>query len=317
MPPPNRVTATVLLTAALALYLFLSASLNKDTDFTCPVCSTYGMVSVELGALSMRRVRVANVSFFVWDTPVVDWVMTGGGGEAKVMHALVSLLRANGSSGDVLDIGANTGIYGLVAASHGFNAFLFDYQPQCQEWQRAAIVINHLEHLAHVVPHALGRTDNLTLRVSPQIPCVGHLRASTAYTFHQQVEGLDPRSFYNITTKRLDDLYTGERVLLVKIDTEGFEAEVISGMTRLLREKRIANILMECSPVIWREFRMDRRRVAEEIAGLWDAGFTDVTFFRNQQEAGEDMHFANRSHFLDTLQRGNFEQNDVYLRLNT
>lgn len=284
---------------------------------SAPVSPAHDAGMAGIAAISMERVTIGDVSFFVWKSATTVWVMGGSGGETKVMRTFVQLLsgRATHDSGDVLDVGANSGIYGLLAASYGFNTLLFDLQPQCHTWLRAAIHVNRLDALARVMPYAIGRTNTQQLSVSNATPCIGALRPSTATTFSAQTAGIDRASFYSVTTRRLDDVYTGvRRIMLIKIDTEGFEAEIITGMTRLLAEGRVDNVIVECSPVIWREFNMDRARVAAEIAALWDAGLTNVTFFLNQGESGADLLIESRGQLVDTLRFRSFSQNDILFR---
>jgi FkbM family methyltransferase len=314
-----------LLTVATALFLFLreTSAVSPTVPLHVPLPATEGEEEEEeeapttnLTKLTVSITASSQVSFYVWNVPeVTQWVMGGSGGETKVMRTFVRVLTTTTSSstGDVLDVGANTGIYGMLAASLGFRTYLFDLQPACQVWQRAAIRANRLGHLAHVMPYALGRSGNSSsLRVSPLTPCVGNLRPSTAEaSFRKQTTAVDPGSFFDVPIRPLDEVYEGERVLLAKIDTEGFEAEVLGGMQRLLAERRVQHIVVECSPTIWVEHRMERARVAREIAALWDAGFTDVTFFLNSGEPGEDIHFRNRQHLLDTLLQRPFYQNDI------
>ncbi len=301
----------VLLVVIVVVLVFWGASRPEEVPVVPPPALD---PFAALAALSLKRLHVGNISFFAWDAPVNEWLFGGGGSEHTIMHTFVRLLSPANvpRDGDVLDVGANSGVYGMVAASYGFRTYLFDLQPQCQAWQLAAAAVNRLEHLIHIVPGALGRDNDLVLQVSPLTPCVGQLRASTATTFQQHVRGIDPASFYPIRTRKLDDVYTGERIFLLKIDTEGFEAEILAGMLRLLTERRIENIILECSPVIWKEFGMVRVRVVNEIVALWDHGFTDVTFFLNSDEAGDDIVFTSRKHFRDTLMQRDFYQNDVY-----
>jgi len=297
---------------------FFSSSSSTETPLTSKTTEEIvpAEMLVDLEKLSLRRVHIpyTSVTFYAWDDSMIQWIFQGGGSEHKIMATLVSLFSSFG--GAFLDIGANTGIYSLLAASMGHDAFLFDLQPRCHSYQQAVALVNRLEERMHLMPYALGRDDKQRLRVSPNTGCDGGLRASTASSFVAHTKAVDPASFYEVTTRRLDALVDNETTILVaKIDVEGCEAEVLKGMTQLLKARRIKHILMECSPIIWREFYLNRAYIAEDLIVLWDYGFTDVTFLRNKKESGADIHFDNRTHLFETLRDYPFNQNDFYFRL--
>jgi FkbM family methyltransferase len=51
----------------------------------------------------------------------------------------------------VLDIGANTGFYGLFAASQGCQVYSFDPQPQCGRIIKQEILVNGFEeHMIYI-----------------------------------------------------------------------------------------------------------------------------------------------------------------------
>lgn len=272
-------------------------------------------------SLSILKVKLGAASFFVWNAEIITYITTGRAGESGVTQSFISKLGNPNSligqaKGDVLDIGANAGIYGLYAAAMGYNVYLFDLQPMCQRYINAAIAINRFDNLAMVMPYALGRNSKTKIKVSPLTPCQGNLRVSGSTKFEELTANIDRSTFYDISTNRLDDLYFGEYIRLLKIDTEGYEAEVIAGMTRLLQQRKIQTIVVEVTPIFWKEFGMNRREVAEEISGLWDYGFTKVKAWANTDIPNDkDILFLSKNELFTFLNDVDFLQQDLMFDL--
>ena len=275
----------------------------------------------QIQTIKFTKVSLPGASFFLWHTNMIDWVMKNNSGEGKVMetfHRLLYIEKTHYKNEIVVDIGANTGIYGLYAASLGYQTLLIDPQPACHLYQHIEITFNRLEHLVTVITNPLGRTSNVnTVKVSPQTPCVGDLRLSTSSQFSRLTSSADPASFSSVYIMRFDDIYQNQQtILLMKIDTEGFEADILIGMKRLLVNRQIKNIVVEITPLFWPEFGMDRLKVAEEIASLWDYGFTNALKFANNNDANKrDLMFNSKEELFNDLAYGNFVQNDFYFNL--
>jgi FkbM family methyltransferase len=72
----------------------------------------------------------------------------------------------------------------------------------------------------------------------------------------------------------LDDLLmdTNLHLTVVKIDTEGFEMQVLRSMRRLLQAKRVSHMVVEVTPVFWKRDGIAREAVYQEFEPLLGLG---------------------------------------------
>ena len=94
------------------------------------------------------------------------------------MWSLLAVRSSHGSStprGLVVDIGANEGFFGLLAASMGCRAYLFEPQPSCQRLLYAALLLNGFgTDVARVIPRPVS-SEATRMLVAPSAPCVGRI----------------------------------------------------------------------------------------------------------------------------------------------
>jgi FkbM family methyltransferase len=144
--------------------------------------------------------------------------------------------------GDVfIDVGANCGYYTTLAAllvGPTGRIFAFEPSPIASQVIEEMIKDSNLQNVL-LTKAAVGREPS---NVSLFLPTTRHLHSpSILYS--------DP-SFVPIKVPvlALDDFMPLEsisKIKLVKIDVEGYEPDVLSGMERLIKEKRIENIICE------------------------------------------------------------------------
>ncbi len=160
--------------------------------------------------------------------------------EAETLSVFERLARRGGT---VIDIGANTGLYSLLAcaASPQVRVIAFEPVPRLYEHLRRNVELNgwgkRIELHDSAVSDASGTADFVLPR--SQVPTSAHL-SSAAYRSH---EG----AVVTVPVARLDDVDTGDDVRLIKIDVEGAEDKVLAGMPKLLSQQR-PDIVIECLP---------------------------------------------------------------------
>ncbi len=148
--------------------------------------------------------------------------------------------------GKALDVGANIGyLTGLFAMRLGTRGMVhaFEPHPQIQQILKGNITRIGLNlKSAPVVMHtcALGDVTGSARLIESDYFKINHGTAKIS-------EGASDNEThsYSISMETLDKLFPVESFDLVKIDVEGFEARVLKGAERLLREKRIRHILYE------------------------------------------------------------------------
>ena len=150
---------------------------------------------------------------------------------------LIGSLLGNQSDGVFIDIGANVGqtLFDFVASGSRARYLGFEPNPRCVTYVDHLIRLNGLRN-ASVVPVALGsRPGIVKLLHSPdqQSDSGAFIEASIRPA---QATGHDFVSCH-VFDDVAQDLDSG-RILLCKIDVEGYETEVLVGMRRTLAEQR-------------------------------------------------------------------------------
>jgi FkbM family methyltransferase len=155
------------------------------------------------------------------------------------MRFLLDLLQA----GDTfVDVGANVGVYSLLAGSVA-GTEVWAYEPSTEARARLVenIELNWLSSRTRVRPVAAGATPGAS-RLTVGLDCTNHLvegeraPAGTGATEAVEVVRLD------------DDLRPRQPVALVKIDVEGHEAQVLDGARTLLAEAHPALVIEANDP---------------------------------------------------------------------
>ena len=253
---------------------------------------------VEIGyKASARVVRIAGTSFFVPDELESIPLVLSAPSEVAVLAVFKTVLH-HGSRCDsrnrrrstVLDIGANEGFFGLLAAAWGCLTYFFEPQPSCQAALRASLLLNHFDaDVARVVPLAVS-SEPREIVVSSTAPCVGQFpRHPRSYDARAKPLHLQKRSdrkrvtSINVTDvidspvllAKVDGMCTEARlqltrashcnrvclcadpglrhlILCVRLRTvEGGELSVIESMLPLLRRGLVRNVVVEITPGWW------------------------------------------------------------------
>jgi FkbM family methyltransferase len=135
----------------------------------------------------------------------------------------------------VIDVGANIGLYSLLAASRVGDGRVIALEPHpvASGRLRENVALNSMRNI-EVRAEAAGAESG-----------AARLTANFDTTNYIVLEGAPPDSI-GIPLIPLDDLVrSGEKVALVKIDAEGFEAAVLAGAGRLLAEASVTAWIVE------------------------------------------------------------------------
>lgn len=166
------------------------------------------------------------------------------------MGFVLHLLRP----GDLfVDVGANIGSYTVLASAVcGAETIAVEPDPGTLAALKRNIEVNRMGGLVTVVEAALGAAEG-TARFT-----VG-LDTMNKVTTNREAETQE------VAVKRLDDVLKARDPLLIKLDVEGFEAEVLSGGAAVLAKPSLIGIETEC-------------RDPEVIALLNAAGFEELYY---------------------------------------
>jgi len=198
----------------------------------------------------------------------------------------------------VLDIGANTGIYSLIAcaAHHETTVMAFEPVPRIYEQLQRSILRNNFQDRCSTMNAAVSDSEGEAQFHVPNhgIPTVSSLHLEG----FRGIEG----TLITVPLVTIDGLLKeDEPVDLVKIDVEGFEDHVLRGMLRTIQNHQPA-IILECNvdgPID--ELNRIFQALSYSLYHLRADGPVLISEFRR----GEDDHYRNflllpesKSHWL-------------------
>jgi FkbM family methyltransferase len=132
-----------------------------------------------------------------------------------------------------LDVGANVGVYSILAASRASRVLAMEPVPTSYEQLLDNINLNRFQALVEPKNIGLGSHSG-KLRFSARSGPTDHVLAENESTDDSVV----------VVVKTLDDI-APRGVTMIKVDVEGFEAEVIRGATDLLAQHSLQAVLIE------------------------------------------------------------------------
>lgn len=176
------------------------------------------------------------IDFFDWRyegnlSSYVDWtVFFYGAYELGLLKLLAFAADRAGPGAVFLDIGANVGQHSLYMSRHVGQVHAFEPWPVAYQRLQRMLTENHVDNV-FVHPVALGEIDTEKVFFAPAGSNHGTGSFCPGVNFNEAIG--------NLAIRRGDDLI-GElglqRIDLIKIDTEGFEVEVLTGLRESLRQ---------------------------------------------------------------------------------
>lgn len=179
--------------------------------------------------------------------------------EFEDMAFVLHLLR----DGDqFLDVGANAGVYSILAGVRGARVLAMEPVPATYE---------HLLDNIHLNRFGAIEARNLGVGKEP-----GELRFSTGSgpTNHVLANGEGDAQSVTVPVDSLDNIAAGWTPVMMKIDVEGFEANVIRGAQTLLAQPSLQAVLIELNGLGARYGFSD----ADIHARLLDFGFRPMRY---------------------------------------
>jgi FkbM family methyltransferase len=174
-----------------------------------------------------------------------DWItrtITEGTYERALLHFLNSL-RVDSL---VIDVGANIGVtlwHSLKNSSEGAKYLAFEPSAQC--YSGLEFSSSQLNRTGSVLKFALGETNKWS-----RIYGIGNELHSGGASLKRHPGHNDKSE--NVRVRSLDSVlietHENECISLLKIDTEGFEGQVLSGAQMTLISKKVEILILEVSP---------------------------------------------------------------------
>lgn len=217
------------------------------------------------------------------DGVMLPYLLTNGTWEPEEGTLLRTLVKP----GDVfVDVGANVGYFVRLIATHAQPAAVHAFEPQ--PTSSALLALNSWDLPAPVTVWPLALADAPgTVVVSTAAHNVGDTRVSAP------VVGGGEVATAVSAVARMDALISG-RVDVVKIDVQGYESEVIRGMTRIAADNPRIVIVVEFWPGALRE----RGLVPEAVLAEYRAAGYTIALLRGSAPVDADT--TEIMHFCDT-----------------
>jgi FkbM family methyltransferase len=135
-----------------------------------------------------------------------------------------------------LDIGANIGSYSILASSEvGTEVYTFEPIPETFEILKRNIQVNKIEGNSHLFNNGVGSQKGV-LHFTNSLDTVNHVSKTKDSSSKDLVE---------VDVLTIDDTVNITKPCLIKIDVEGFETEVLNGMTETLKNENVKAIIIE------------------------------------------------------------------------
>lgn len=153
--------------------------------------------------------------------------------EFEEMGFLLHILRKDDF---FFDIGSNIGIYTLLASGiKEANSFSFEPVQQTYQLLKSNIAINNLETKATPYNVGVGSNEGL-INFSADLDTTNH---AVGAEYDGKIE--------SVKVIRLDNEFAGkiDRCTVFKIDTEGFEDQVLTGAEKMLENRNLKAIIVE------------------------------------------------------------------------
>jgi FkbM family methyltransferase len=188
-------------------------------------------------APEIRKIEFAGRTFVLDPFDGADLVaqkIEAGSYEAPLPIMLAAVIARMG--GVFIDVGANNGVYSLIAATirPDVRVVAFEPYPPVLELLHRNIRLNGFEERITVMEMALSDTEGKAVIFLPD-PAHGLVETSASLQA-DFIAGAQPAM--EVTTKRLDDLDLNGSISVAKVDIEGFELEFIRGAEQTIRKNR-------------------------------------------------------------------------------
>lgn len=135
----------------------------------------------------------------------------------------------------VVDLGAHFGYFSLISASHGCRVASFQTNVAALRYLNLSRAVNNFENI-HLHPELVGQADS---EEQTSLNSFGR-KLNTS----EIIEGND-LNLETVNVTMLDSLLIDENVRLLKIDTEGYEANVLAGAKNLIYSHKVHHILVQ------------------------------------------------------------------------
>jgi len=183
--------------------------------------------------------------------------------------SILNQAKKNNIKGIVLDIGSCFGYYSLIAGQSDFRSIAFEPNPQTLQILKRNV---DLSGKGMVSIREVG-LSNISGQKKITMPS-GNVGGSS-------LTDTDTEDSIQVEIRRLNDEPIDGKVIICKIDVEGYEPEVIQGGLETIRRSKVDFILIEISS----KFCPLEKLIGQVFIPLWKEGY--LSFDIGLQDSGE------------------------------
>lgn len=179
---------------------------------------------VNLGGSGLRRVTIEGTPL---ELDLSDWLERLyylGEDDRERLRLLGGLAR----DGVVVDVGANVGLYTCVLARVAAKVWAFEPDPRNFIRLQRNIVLGHLSNV--------DARRRALMEFEGQVEMFLPLKATPSWVRTENPDDWESRG--RVKAERLDDVFSEDRLDLIKIDVEGSEMPVLLGAKGVIRKYR-------------------------------------------------------------------------------
>lgn len=158
------------------------------------------------------------------------------GNDIEVKNFYRKILRSEFKPKVFFDVGANYCTHSFLMAVHDVDVYSFEPNPNCREFGEDLFSSNNLN--SSIIAKGVGaKNEKLTL----SFPDDETWNGTFSITQKEKIGNSDDLSQVEVDVIKLGDFCNEKNIIpdLIKIDTEGFEANVVIGAKEILRENAI------------------------------------------------------------------------------
>jgi len=212
----------------------------------------------------------------------------------------------------VVDVGSNTGFFGLLGMTFGCNALFFDVQQKCVELVTGAIEMNKFSGTG--IAKLMGISDRQeTLLISTESSCNGQTYVTTQAPPNDSMKK-------SIRLETLSSVVPSQqKILILKIDTEGNEYKVLQGALEMFRKQLILNVFVEVTACcnFWKRQGVNRSQVTAVFGTIASYGYSMWVLGESQPTGKYYMKnpflLTTQKEISDYVQTAPYLQQDMWL----
>ena len=202
--------------------------------------------SIPIKEVKLRNDVSFKITLYNDNDFISSWIDKYGIWEENNTNYILDLMKNNqNTDAIIIDIGANIGYYSLLSAAMGYTCYSFEPDPSNFDKFNSSIKLNNFDNKIKLYKNALSNKANETIILST---VAGTIVNHGCLTVLKDFIPTSSNTVQCVTLKLDDVINKNDKILLIKIDVEGFEPEVIEGSLELIKSGNIQHILIEISP---------------------------------------------------------------------